>query len=287
MTMNSDPYHQLAGPADVWVAEADSAEPDLSVTPGSINGTTNGAFTATPVPKVTGGSGTGAAIASITVNASGQITAVTWVAGSSGYATGDVLRITQGRVSVDYTLLGADQSSGVLVTLASKTLQGKVDVWTEFGNNSLTDTGVEITRGQEMFRFRPFGNLGPSKVFRISETWGAKVEVADMTADTYAEAMGLEVTEVAAAAGVAGAKRVPLMRGRNVKLYAVLFRRLVSPYGPGDFSSQYWVPRAEIDPLEEPNIVEGAVSFLGCTFMALEHPTHGFGNKTDQTAPAT
>ena len=195
---NQAPYYQMAGPADVWVADASEAEPDLG----------------DDVPTGAG----------------------------------------------EYRVLG---------------------------NNSLTDTGIEITRGQEMFRFRPFGKTGDSKTFRISESFAIKVEVADMSADTYGEVMGLTVSTVTAASDVAGAKRVKLIRGRAVKLYTLLVRQLISPYGPGDFKSQLWIPRCEIDPLEEPNITEGEIQMLGVTFAALEDPTDGFGYKTDQTALPT
>ena len=192
---NQAPYYQMAGPADVWVADAGEDEPDLAVA----------------VPT-----GAGA-----------------------------------------YRVLG---------------------------NNSLTDTGIEITRGQEMFSFRRFGNLGASKSFRISESYAVKVEVADMSADTYGEVMGLDVETVTPGTDIAGAKRVKLLRGRTVKYYTLLVRQLISPYGPGDFGSQLWIPRCEIDPLEEPNITEGEIQMLGVTFAALEDPTDGFGYKTDQTA---
>ena len=149
--------------------------------------------------------------------------------------------------------------------------------WRVLGNNSLTDSGVEVTRGEEVFKFRPYGKLGVTKVFRISESWMGRMEIADMTSETYAEIMGAPMTVIPASSGVPASKSVPLMRGRNVVNKALLIKMLVAPYGPGDYSSQIWVPRAYVGPIEEPNIVENDVMFFGVTFEALEHPTNGFG----------
>ena len=86
---------------------------------------TSARFAASPVPTVTtDGSGTGATVDSFTVNRSGQITSVTWDSGGSGYATGDEITFTQGTVEHDYTLLGADHTSGALNDLSGKTLGG-------------------------------------------------------------------------------------------------------------------------------------------------------------------
>ena len=82
-----------------------------------------GMFTATPVPTVSGGTGTGATIASITVDAQGRITAVTWNVGGTSYATGDVITFTQGSVTATYTLLAADVGGGgTLQNLTGKTI---------------------------------------------------------------------------------------------------------------------------------------------------------------------
>lgn len=82
------------------------------------------AFTATPVPSVTGGTGTGAVIGTITVNAGGDITAVTWTSGGAGYVATDILTFTQGAVSGSYTVGAADLTSGVLQNLSSVTIAG-------------------------------------------------------------------------------------------------------------------------------------------------------------------
>ena len=94
------------------------------VTRGNIETTTHAAFTATPVPTVSGGSGSDATVDSITVDAQGRITDVVWAAGDADYVAGDVITLTQGAVSATYTLLAADVVAGALQALTGKTLQG-------------------------------------------------------------------------------------------------------------------------------------------------------------------
>ena len=85
-------------------------------------------FDATPVPVVTvplGTVGNGAVIATITVDASGDITDVTWASGGLGYADGDVLTFTQGRVTGTYTVLAADVDvDGTLMALSTVAIAG-------------------------------------------------------------------------------------------------------------------------------------------------------------------
>ena len=82
-------------------------------------------FTATPVPKVSGGSGSGAMVDSITVDAQGRITDVVWAAGGTDYVAGDRIFLPQrDLVTTTYTLLAADVVAGALQPLAGKALQG-------------------------------------------------------------------------------------------------------------------------------------------------------------------
>ena len=75
------------------------------------------------VPAVSGGSGTGAVVDSVTVDTDGQITDVVWKSGSSEYATGDILTFTQHDVTGKYTIQDADHSDGVLQDLSEKTIR--------------------------------------------------------------------------------------------------------------------------------------------------------------------
>ena len=52
-------------------------------------------FGVTPIPVVSGGSGAGATIDAITVNAFGSVVSVAWDNSGANYAVGDVLTLTQ------------------------------------------------------------------------------------------------------------------------------------------------------------------------------------------------
>ena len=82
-------------------------------------------FLATPVPVVTSSLvGTGAVVATITVNADGDITAVTWTSGGTGYVDTEVLTFTQGDVVGTYAITAADLTGGTLDALAGVVIAG-------------------------------------------------------------------------------------------------------------------------------------------------------------------
>ena len=117
------------------------------------------AFTATPVPKVTGGSGYGATIATCTVNTDGEITGITWANAGGFYEVGDVLTLTQGRKQTSYTLLSADvQTGGWIQTLTGKALAAddevgyqryEIEIITPASQKPPTPTGVAYTDQQD------------------------------------------------------------------------------------------------------------------------------------------
>ena len=94
-------------------------------------------FTATPVPVVTGGTGTGAVVGSITVGVNGDITDVTWASGGSGYAANDILTFTQGTVTGSYTVQAGDLTGGVLQTLSGLTIAGMTPGTPEYRHTRL------------------------------------------------------------------------------------------------------------------------------------------------------
>lgn len=83
-------------------------------------------FTAPPpIPTVSSDmAGIGAVVASITVDASGDITDVTWTSGGTGYVAGEVLTFTQGDVTGTYALQAGDLTSGVIDPLATVAIAG-------------------------------------------------------------------------------------------------------------------------------------------------------------------
>ena len=106
------------------------------------------------VPVVSGGSGSGATLTSIGVNAAGAITGTLWDSGGSGYAEGDVITFTQGTSQTTYTLLAADvTSSGSLRPLAGKNLAPLED---QFFNFARDMENAKISWDDDLsFRVRP------------------------------------------------------------------------------------------------------------------------------------
>ena len=85
-------------------------------------------FNEEAVLRVSGGSGTGATVESVTVNSSGQITAIEWESGSLDYETGDVLTLFQDYQTATYTVLAADVTpTGRLRNLSGKTIASTTD----------------------------------------------------------------------------------------------------------------------------------------------------------------
>ena len=145
-------------------------------------------FTATPVPVVSGGSGSGAVIASITVDSNGDITSVTWTSGGTGYAANDILTFTQGSVSGTYTLQSSDLSSGVIDNLSGKTIAGTVS-----GNYRQ----VRLLRGFSVLNlaflargFSPYGDL------KFAQYWIPKAypSFSGEVQYTKGEAAGIELS---------------------------------------------------------------------------------------------
>ena len=85
-------------------------------------------FNDTAALRVSGGSGTGAMVESVTVNSSGQITAIEWESGSLDYETGDILTLFQDYQIATYTVLAADVTpTGRLRNLSGKTIASTTD----------------------------------------------------------------------------------------------------------------------------------------------------------------
>ena len=110
---------------DVTVETFGIAMSGLTVTEVAAS-TTPTDFIATPVPTVTtSGAGTGAVVATITVDANGDITAVTWTSGGTGYVAAEVLTFTQGAVTGTYTVLAGDLTGSTLDPLTAVVIAGE------------------------------------------------------------------------------------------------------------------------------------------------------------------
>ena len=85
-------------------------------------------FNEEAVLRVSGGTGTGATVESVTVNNSGQITAIDWLTHGRDYESGDILTLFQEYQQATYTLLNADvTANGVLRNLSGKTIASTTD----------------------------------------------------------------------------------------------------------------------------------------------------------------
>lgn len=100
-----------------------SGLPITTVPPGPA-GTRAVDFNLTPVPTVSGGTGSGAIVATIIVDANGDITDVTWTSGGTGYVATDVLTFTQGTVTGTYIVVAGDLTGTTLQTLTGVSIAG-------------------------------------------------------------------------------------------------------------------------------------------------------------------
>ena len=147
-------------------------------------------FVATPVPLVTtSGAGVNALVATITVDATtGDITAVTWAAGGTGYAVGDTITFTQGDVEGTYTLLAGDETAGVLQALAAVTIAGTTVV------RSYRET--RLLRGFNVLNLAFVAKgFSPYADRRFAQYWAPKAyaSFSGSLAYTKGEAAGIEL----------------------------------------------------------------------------------------------
>ena len=224
--------------------------------------TVNAPFTALPVPMVTSaGAGEGAAIEQIVVDGTGRITAITWASGSSGYAVGDVLTLTQGDVTVDYALVAADVAGGVLNNLAGKTLQGQR---TE-GSGMFTER-AGVRNGLHLYEL-PYAisGLTAGTQYKVVAHWRTREDVVGLPAEAYFTTssypappltQGLSVVELPTEAHVSwymgsfrGYGRAELRYGSGKDVGQNLIGEVVVIPAPGSYhkltglteQTEYWV----------------------------------------------
>jgi hypothetical protein len=141
--------------------------------------------------------------------------------------------------------------------------------WVKLGTNQsaeYNDDGVAISHEQEIEMHRFLGSTGARKASRTEENLRIELTVHDLTLETYATALGVDVTT---AAGPPATKEVNLWRGFDVNQFALLVRG-ASPYMDG--SMQYEVPVVIVD--GEPEVVYSKSEPAGLlfSFVALEDP---------------
>jgi hypothetical protein len=121
--------------------------------------------------------------------------------------------------------------------------------WTKIGTsgplNYDSDAGVTVEHPQSTNPWRSLGDSGSRKIFRSEEDCKVSLQLADVTAEQYRNAVNSNtVTDQAGVAGIsAPQRRLGLSRGFTVATMAVLIRAGTSPYG-ADWNMQYEIPRA-------------------------------------------
>ena len=110
------------------------------------------------------------------------------------------------------------------------------------GKRNQAESGVTITHGQTLKEHFTTGSSGPVKVVRTAELLTIDVEVEDLTLEQYSKALNaVGLYNIGQAAGVAGAKGMPMRQGFDVMTFALLLRA-PSPYGDG-MNMQYQFPK--------------------------------------------
>lgn len=138
------------------------------------------------------------------------------------------------------------------------------------GKRNQAEEGVTITHGANYAEHETAGSSGPVKVVRTSESLEIAMTIEDLTLEQYALALNrAPLGAIAQAAGVAGAKTMPLRQGLDVTTLSLLIR-FPSPYGDA-MNAQYQVPRVYQSAAPAPKFAsDGTAAGLKLAFKALE-----------------
>lgn len=161
--------------------------------------------------------------------------------------------------------------------------------WTKLGTSgkkSYEERGVTITLSEQINKFKPAGSTANRKAWRIDESVTVAVELADMSAATFAKLLSdATVTQTAAGVGVAGKDSVPLLKGSDVALFACLVRG-ISPAG-ADWNADFQLPIVYQEGNLTPVYSHAGPAMLAANLVTLEDDTDGFGHYIVQTADAS
>lgn len=145
--------------------------------------------------------------------------------------------------------------------------------WKEFGVNGIDNQGsdgVTLTFGETVTGFTPAGNTLQVKQWRTDETISVAFSVVDTTVEALSQILDdATITTVAAGAGTAGEKSLSIVRGTQVKAFALLVRGL-SPYDDGSgLQAQYEFGRVSQSGSPAPKYVKGTPAELACEYTVL------------------
>lgn len=163
------------------------------------------------------------------------------------------------------------------------------------GKKNYDEAGVVIRSRQqiETDAFRMLGTLGPRKAARISEDLEVEFTLYDLNPEELLQAMTLsltagDITSVSASTGVAGGKKISMLRGLKVNQKALLVKWDAgsSPLA-ASMGMQLWLPR--VVQVGQPELVSVKGRPIGLQFMlrAIEDASDGFGSLFLQSAAAT
>lgn len=145
--------------------------------------------------------------------------------------------------------------------------------WTMLGTNgdrNYSNDGVTVAHSKTYQKARPAGASGPVKAFLDEEDMMIRLTLWDLTLEQYAYALNSNtITTTAAAAGVAGFKKIGLSQSvGKTKEFALLARGL-SPYDEA-MNAQYELPRCYDSGSAEPVFRKGVPAGLALELTALE-----------------
>lgn len=134
-----------------------------------------------------------------------------------------------------------------------------------------TDGGQQLGHLGGLTYFRDDDHQGPVKVVRPEENVRMSTNVVGLSLENYARILHAS-TNVTSTVGPPAIKTMPLKRGANPTLYALLLRgETISPYG--NFPGQYVIPKGVFDGEPEPAFTKDGRAALAVVFEALEDDT--------------
>lgn len=159
--------------------------------------------------------------------------------------------------------------------------------WAQFGTNgasSYSEDGLTVSPEQTVEEQMVLGSTIAQKAFRTAESFTMGLTLFDLSAETFALMMSNQaITQTPPASGVGGRRDVPLKRGFEVHVFALLAKGF-SPYGNNMFT-QFWIPRCYISDIGEATYTKGEATGFDVEFMGLDDLTNGLGEYQAQYAP--
>ena len=154
------------------------------------------------------------------------------------------------------------------------------------GDLNYDENGVVVSHAETTFDFTPAGSTMPSKRFRTAEDLLTKLNLVDVSPETYAKVMNnATLTTVSPGSGIAGEKHFSLFRGDQVSSFAVLLRG-ASPVD-NDLNMQYEIPKAFVSVNGDVTYNKGVVAALPVEIQMIRHATADNPICRIQTAPAS